>query len=118
MKNKSSAICWNPQEPMNFVVGNENGNLYTYDMRKPDQAKMVHKDHVGAILDVDFSPTGREFVSGSFDKSIRIFGMDHGRSREVYHTKRMQQVNSILYSMDSRMIISGSEDTNIRLWKS
>lgn len=34
MKNKSSAICWNPQEPMNFVVGNENGNLYTFDMRK------------------------------------------------------------------------------------
>ena len=49
----------------------------------------MHKDHMGAILDVDFSPTGREFVSGSFDKTIRIFGMDSGRSREIYHTKRM-----------------------------
>merc|ERR1719263_374455 len=29
----------------------------------------------------------------------------------------MQQINSIIYTMDSRFIISGSEDTNIRIWK-
>ena len=117
LKNKSSAICWNPQEPMNFVIGNENANCYTFDLRKPDQAKMIHKDHVNAILDIDFAPTGREFVTASFDKSIRIFPFDQGRSREIYHTKRMQQVNSIIYSMDNKYIISGSEDTNVRLWK-
>lgn len=118
MKNKSSAICWNPQEPMNFVIGNENANCYTFDLRKPDQAKMIHKDHVNAVLDIDFSPTGREFVTASYDKTIRIFPFNDGRSREIYHTKRMQQVNSILFSMDTKYIISGSEDTNIRVWKS
>ena len=46
LKNKSSALAWNPYEPMNFVVGNENGNCYTFDMRKLSEAKMVHKDHV------------------------------------------------------------------------
>ena len=117
MKNKSAALCWNPQEPMNFVIGNENSHCYTFDLRKPSQAKMMHKDHVGAILDIDFAPTGREFVTGSYDKTIRVFPFDQGRSREVYHTKRMQQVNSIIYSMDNKMIISGSEDTNVRIWK-
>ena len=102
---------------MNFVVGNENGNCYTFDLRKPEKAKMIHKDHVSAILDIDFAPTGREFVTSSFDKTIRIFPFNDGRSREVYHTKRMQQVNSVLYTMDNRYIISGSEDTNIRVWK-
>jgi WD repeat and SOF domain-containing protein 1 len=34
MKNKSNAICWNPYEPINFTVGNEDGNAYTFDMRK------------------------------------------------------------------------------------
>lgn len=102
MKNRSNAICWNPQEPMNFVIvriksilidiqGNENSNCYTFDMRKLDQAKLIHKDHIQAVLDIDFAPTGREFVTGSFDKTIRIFAFDEGRSREVYHTKRMQQ---------------------------
>lgn len=47
--NKSSAICWNPQEPFNFTVGNEDGNAYSFDMRKLDQIKMIHKDHIGAM---------------------------------------------------------------------
>ena len=41
----------------------------------------VHMDHTSAVLDVDYSPTGREFVSGSFDKTIRVFPVDRGRSR-------------------------------------
>lgn len=47
--NKSSAICWNPQEPFNFVAGNEDGNAYTFDMRKLETAKKIHKDHIGAM---------------------------------------------------------------------
>lgn len=90
LKNKSAAFCWNPQEPLNFVIGNENSHCYTFDMRKLDQAKMIHKDHVNAVLDIDFAPTGKEFVSASFDKTIRIFKANGGVSREVYHTKRMQ----------------------------
>ena len=64
---------------------------YTFDLRKPEkaQAKLIHKDHISAILDIDFSPTGKEFVTSSFDKTIRIFPYNDGRSREVYHTKRM-----------------------------
>ena len=53
----------------------------------------VHRDHVQAVIDVDYSPTGKEFVSGSYDKSIRIFESNKGHSREVYHTKRMQRTN-------------------------
>jgi len=34
-------------------------------------------------MDVDYSPTGREFVAGSYDRSVRIFGHTGGRSREA-----------------------------------
>lgn len=87
-------------------------------MRKLDEPKMIHKDHLSAILDIDFAPTGKEFVAASFDKTIRIFPYNDGRSREVYHTKRMQQVNSVLYTNDAKYIVSGSEDTCLRIWKS
>ncbi len=30
-------------------------------------------DHVSAVTSIDYAPTGREFVTGSYDKSIRIF---------------------------------------------
>lgn len=45
-------------------------------MRKLENAKKIHKGHIGAVLSVDFSPTGKSFVSGSFDKTIRIFDID------------------------------------------
>ena len=65
-------------------------------------------------MDVSFSPTGREFASGSYDRTIRIYDINSGRSREMYHTKRMQKIFCINYSADSQYIISGSDDTNIR----
>jgi len=46
-----------------------------------------------------------------------MFNYDQGRSREVYHTKRMQIVSSVSYTMDGNYVLSGSEDMNIRLWK-
>lgn len=37
--------------------------------------------------------------------------------REVYHTKRMQHVICVKWSMDNKYILSGSDEMNIRLWK-
>ena len=31
---------------------------YSFDMRRMKEAKCVHMDHVGAVMDVDYSPTG------------------------------------------------------------
>jgi hypothetical protein len=37
-------------------------------------------------MDVDYSPTGREFVAGGYDRSVRIFNFNAGHSREVSDT--------------------------------
>ncbi|XP_078072820.1 DDB1- and CUL4-associated factor 13 isoform X2 [Mustelus asterias] len=114
---RTNAICWNPLEAFMFTGANEDYNLYTFDMRDLDSPIMVHMDHVSAVLDVDYSPTGKEFVSASFDKSIRIFPASKGHSREVYHTKRMQHVMCVKWSADNKYILCGSDEMNIRLWK-
>jgi len=114
---RSNSLSWNPIEPFNFSLANEDHNCYTFDMRKMDKALLVHKDHVSAVLDLDYSPTGREFVTGSYDRSIRIFPIDSGRSREVYHTRRMQRIFAVKFSGDAKFVLSASDDTNIRLWK-
>ncbi|KAG5242196.1 transducin family protein [Salix suchowensis] len=117
MRTKTNCISWNPMEPMNFTAANEDCNCYSYDARKLDEAKCVHKDHVSAVMDIDFSPTGREFVTGSYDRTVRIFQYNGGHSREIYHTKRMQRVFCVKFSCDASYVISGSDDTNLRLWK-
>jgi WD repeat and SOF domain-containing protein 1 len=117
LPNKSMCMAFNPLEPINFTIGNDDSNCYSFDLRRMDKAKTIHKDHIGAVTDLDFSPTGREFTTGSFDRTVRIFKHDEGRSREVYHTRRMQIISSVSYTMDGNYVLSGSEDMNIRIWK-
>lgn len=68
-------------------------------------------------MDVDYSPTGREFVAGGYDRSVRLFAHNGGHSREVYHTKRMQRVFAVRFSGDGNYVFSGSDDMNMRVWK-
>jgi WD repeat and SOF domain-containing protein 1 len=42
-------------------------------MRNLEGPLNLHKDHTQAVIDVAYSPTGQEFVSGSYDRSVRIF---------------------------------------------
>ena len=74
-------------------------------------------DHTDAVLDVDWSPTGRELVSASYDRTVRIFQQGKNRSRECYHIKRMQRVFSCAFSGDAQYLMCGSDEGNIRLWK-
>ena len=114
---RSNSVAWNPMEAFHFTSANEDSNLYTFDMRKLDKPMYVHVDHINAVLDVDYSPTGKEFVSGGFDKTLRIYKEGMRRSREVYHTKRMQKIFCVKWTNDATYVLSGSEETNIRIWK-
>jgi len=117
MNLKTNVISWNPMEAMVFTAANEDYNLYTFDVRKLDRPVNVLMDHVGAVVDVDYSPTGKELVSGSYDKTVRLWNVDQGRSRDVYHTKRMQRLTSVAWTLDNKYILSGSDEMCIRLWK-
>ncbi|GEQ69744.1 hypothetical protein JCM33374_g3418 [Metschnikowia sp. JCM 33374] len=114
---RANAISWNPMEAYNFASGHDDHNAYLWDMRDLSKSLNVYKDHVSAITDLDFSPTGKELVTGSYDKTIRIYRAREGHSREIYHTKRMQRVFAVTFTTDNRYILSGSDDANIRLWR-
>lgn len=68
-------------------------------------------------MSADWAPTGREFVSGSYDRTVRLWTAGEGKARDTYHTKRMQRVFTSLYTLDSRYVLSGSDDSNLRIWK-
>ncbi|EME42163.1 hypothetical protein DOTSEDRAFT_175037 [Dothistroma septosporum NZE10] len=114
----SNSIAWNPIEPFNLALANEDHNIYLFDTRNLTRALNVLKDHVSAVMDVSFSPTGQELVSASYDRTLRLWTpQKSGHSRDVYHTKRMQRVFSTTFTGDSTYIMSGSDDGNIRLWR-
>lgn len=114
---RSNQICWNPMEAFKFTVANEDHDLHTFDMRNLSKPLCLHKDHTAAVIALDYSPTGEELVSGSYDKTIRIFPSRSGHSRDVYYTKRMQKLTDVIWSLDTRYIISSSDEMDIRMWR-
>lgn len=115
---RANDIAWSPMEPTTFAVANEDYNMYTFDMRNLSSATQIYKGHVGAVMSVEWAPTGQGLVTGSYDRTVRLWDVGQGaRSRDVYHTKRMQKVFSVTYTHDARFVLSGSDDGNVRLWK-
>jgi WD repeat and SOF domain-containing protein 1 len=119
LRMRCNDLQWNPMEPLNFVVANEDYQAYTFDMRRLKEPTHIYKGHTSAVMSVSWAPTGREFVTGSYDRTIRIFNLKerNGNSRDIYHAKRMQRLFTVNYTMDNAYIVSGSDDTNVRLWK-
>ncbi|KAL6855328.1 Protein sof1 [Amphichorda felina] len=113
----SNRIAWSPMEAFNFACASEDHNIYLFDMRKMDRALNVLKDHVAAVMDVEYSPTGEELVSASWDRTVRLWDRNYGHSRDIYHTKRMQRVMAARWTPDAKYILSGSDDGNIRIWR-
>lgn len=59
LPNKSSCLSFNPLEPMNFTIGNDDSNCYSFDLRRMDRAKIIHKGHIAAVTDIDYASSGR-----------------------------------------------------------
>ncbi|CAL2031219.1 hypothetical protein CAEBREN_05371 [Caenorhabditis brenneri] len=117
MKMRPNKISWNPMEAYSFTVASEDFSLYTFDMRYMEHPTQSHQGFTSAVLDVDYSPTGQEFVAAGYDRSIRLFKARDMTSRDVYYTKRMASVLSVLWSADAKFVLSGSNEMNIRVWK-
>ncbi|KAJ9097054.1 hypothetical protein QFC20_006296 [Naganishia adeliensis] len=117
MAMRSNSLSWSPTLPTVMLLASEDHNLYTFDIRKLETPTQVYKGHVAGVMSCDWSPTGEEFVSGSYDRTVRLWNRDEGRSRDVYHTKRMQRVFDTVYTPTSDFVLSASDDGNIRIWK-
>ncbi|EPT01980.1 hypothetical protein FOMPIDRAFT_1144267 [Fomitopsis schrenkii] len=117
MQMRSNSLAWSPTFPTTILLASEDHNLYTFDIRALRHPTQIYKAHVAAVMACDWSPTGTELVSGSWDRTVRIWRAGAGTQPEVYHTKRMQRVTATLYTADARFVLSGSDDGNVRVWK-
>lgn len=73
------------------------------------------KGHGHFVTDVVMSSDGQFALSGSWDKTLRLWDLNAGTTtrRFVAHTK---DVLSVAFSADNRQIVSGSRDKSIKLW--
>ena len=65
---------------------------------------------------VAFSPDGKRIVSGSWDKTLRLWDAETGKPIGQPLTGHEDPVGNIAFSPDGKRIVSGSWDNTLRLW--
>ncbi|MCF6360828.1 MAG: caspase family protein [Cyclobacteriaceae bacterium] len=76
---------------------------------------VVQRGHSRAVKSVDFSHDGAFIVSGSEDKTIKIWELSSGREIRTYNGHQ-SEVNDVLFTPDDKMLISASKDGRIYFW--
>jgi WD40 repeat protein/serine/threonine protein kinase len=72
--------------------------------------------HTEEVTSVAFSPDGKLALSGSWDKTLRLWDRASGHCYRMFegHT---EPVRSVAMSWDCRLAASGSMDRTVRLWE-
>jgi WD40 repeat protein/uncharacterized caspase-like protein len=71
--------------------------------------------HGGWVNQVQFSPDGQTLVSGSEDKTIKLWNVRTGSLMRTL-SGHEQRVTSVAFSPDGQTIASGGGDRTVRLW--
>ena len=71
--------------------------------------------HESSVWSVAFAPDGTRIVSGSKDKTIRLWDLQGNAIGQPFQGHE-SHVISVAFSPDGTRIVSGSDDKTIRLW--
>ena len=71
--------------------------------------------HTGVVTCVAHSPDGKRLVSGSSDKTLKVWDADTGQEIRtlVGHTGA---ITCVAFSPDGKRLVSGSEDRTVKVW--
>jgi WD40 repeat protein len=64
---------------------------------------------------VSFSPDGKRIVSGSNDKTVKLWDAEIGQESLTLKGHR-GDVYSVAFSPDGKRIVSGSNDNTVKVW--
>lgn len=81
----------------------------------PRRGHQTWNGHSSIVHCAILSPDGRRLVSGSRDRTIRVWDVETGRELHKLEDHR-GAVTCLAFSRNGRWLVSGSEDRTIRVW--
>ena len=98
-----------------FALGGKNGEVRVY-AGITGKLTATLKGHEGAVTAIGFSADGTRIVTGSADKTARIWNVEKGK--EVAALKEhTDAVTAVAFGPDGDAIATGSADKTVKLWK-
>ncbi len=95
-----------------LTVGGNDARLWDLATRSP----MVRFSAHGAVASADISPDGKLLVTGSWDRSAKIWNLESGLALLKLEGVHQGYVNSVQFSPDGKLILTASDDGTVRLW--
>ena len=102
--------CWENT----IAVGLNSGDITILDGVTGNQ-KAILSGHTDWVRSIVFSLDGISLVSGSGDRTVKLWDTQTGGVVNTFHG-HTKQVLSVSISADSTTIASGSRDMTIHLW--
>ena len=102
--------CWKNT----IAVSLDSGDIVILDGVTGIQTAIL-SGHTGWVRCLVFSPDGMSLVSGSHDKTVKLWDVQTGGTVKTFHG-HTDRIVSVSISTDNSMIASGSWDMTFRLW--
>ncbi|KAG0049189.1 hypothetical protein BGZ83_005992 [Gryganskiella cystojenkinii] len=108
-------VCMYSPDGKTFAVGLKGGSITLYNSSTWERIHSPLQGHEDSVFSLAYSTESDKIVSGSFDKTVRLWDVKTGLTCHVFkgHSKK---VNSVAYSPTRKQIASCSDDRTIKLW--
>lgn len=115
---KINSLSLSPNEKWLVSGGDDDDKvlrIYDYNTRKEVRTSDKKHGHTDIIRAIVISPDNQLLISGSNDKTIKVWDLNSGDFRDQL-TGHTQAVTSLAITSDSQFLASGADDGTVRIW--
>lgn len=112
-KEAALSICFSTSELL--AIGDKAGDISIWRLATGQLIQLFKSAHHKTVTCLVFHKNGKEILSGSHDKTVKLHGMRSNKTiREFLGHKSF--VTAICFSRDDNYVLSGSTDCTVKIW--